>query len=81
MNGNKAASTENMLVAHEINIMEHLGPGRNELLVHIRPALPEAEKYGYNQMLLAGKNHYFAGLSPFDLGTYRGGLEKGGLCR
>ena len=58
INGEWAAATDNMLVEHEIDIGPHLKTGRNSLFVHIRPALAEAEKYEYNQMLLAMKINY-----------------------
>ena len=54
VNGAFAAATDNMLVEHEIDASGLLRPGCNELFVRIRPALAEAEKFAYDQSLLAG---------------------------
>lgn len=52
LNGIKIASLGNMLVAHEISATG-LRVGENELLVHLRPAVVEAEQYEYPVALAA----------------------------
>ena len=46
LNGERLASVENMLIAHEIDVRGKLRARDNELVVHIRPAVIEARKFG-----------------------------------
>lgn len=48
LNGNYIDSTENMYLAHELSVSEELKSGKNELMVHIIPAMIYAreEKFG-----------------------------------
>ena len=45
LNGTFVGKTENMLIEHSIDIEKYLRVGKNELVVHIRPAVIEARKY------------------------------------
>ncbi len=47
LNGELAASCDNMLIKHEIPVGKLLRDGENEIFVHIRPAVVEALKYDY----------------------------------
>ena len=60
LNKQKAGSVDNMLVEHEIDVSEYLISGVNELFVRIRPAVLEAEKYSYNQLLMSNGENYEA---------------------
>ena len=53
LNGKHIASLSNMLIGHEMDVSRHLADGKNELLVHIRPAREESLKYDYPQLLSA----------------------------
>ena len=46
LNGEPVASTDNMLIEHVVNVTGRL-VGKNELVVHIRPAVEEAKKFEY----------------------------------
>ncbi len=45
LNGILIAKTENMLISHEIDVTGAIQIGKNELTVHIRPAVIEARNY------------------------------------
>lgn len=51
LNGKKLASFDNMLIEHEVNLEDLLIEGQNEIFIHIRPAILEALKYEYPQLL------------------------------
>lgn len=51
INGILAASLDNMLIEHTVNVKDLLNFGENELFIHIRPALLEAMKYEYPQLM------------------------------
>jgi len=51
INGILAASLDNMLIEHAVNVNGMLNNGTNELFVHIRPAIVEALKYEYPQLV------------------------------
>lgn len=51
INGNLVGSFDNMLIQQEVNINGFLVEGENEIFVHIRPAIIEALKYEYPQLL------------------------------
>ena len=51
INGILAATLDNMLIEHEVSIKGLLTIGENELFIHIRPALIEAMKYEYPQLI------------------------------
>jgi beta-mannosidase len=57
LNGDKVASTDNMLMEHRIPVSGHLW-AENDLLVRIRPTLSEARKYDYPPNLFAGPGRY-----------------------
>lgn len=61
LNGELAGSSDNMLIAHQVDITDAmLRPqgAENELLVHIRPALEEARQYDYPPALNAGAANF-----------------------
>ena len=45
MNGQLIAQTDNMLISHTVPVGNALRVGKNELMVHIKPAVIEARKY------------------------------------
>lgn len=47
LNGEKIGSSDNMFIAHEFKA-HNIKSGKNELLVHIRPACIEARKYRFD---------------------------------
>jgi beta-mannosidase len=47
LNGEHIGGSDNMLVEHEFAVSGQLLPGENELLVHIRPAVREAQRFAY----------------------------------
>jgi beta-mannosidase len=51
VNGTLAASYGNMLIEHELELGGLLLEGENELFIHIRPAVAEALKYEYPQLI------------------------------
>ena len=57
LNGVHVGSCDNMLIEHVINVDGALQED-NELLVHIRPAVMEAKKFGYTSNLYALKANY-----------------------
>lgn len=59
LNGNPLGSCDNMLVEHSFEVTGRLEE-RNELLVHIRPALTEAERHDYPPVVQAGPLHWEA---------------------
>ncbi|MBQ5810788.1 MAG: hypothetical protein IIW23_04325, partial [Clostridia bacterium] len=58
INGQKVGSFDNMLVEHEVEISDALKIGANEIFVHIKPAVVEAQKYDYNPLINAGPTAY-----------------------
>ena len=45
LNGIRVGNTDNMLIPHALPVGRAITVGRNELLIHIRPAVIEARKY------------------------------------
>ncbi len=58
LNGKFVASTDNMFIVHSIRISDFLVCGENELFIHIKPAIIEAQKYDYPFMVTAGRSAY-----------------------
>ena len=58
VNGVKTASFDNMLIKESCNIKNVLKVGENEILVHIKPAIIEAQKYDYSFLISAGPSAY-----------------------
>lgn len=58
INGILVGSYDNMLIEHETDISAALKVGENEIFVHIRPAVVEAQKYDYNPLIGAGATAY-----------------------
>lgn len=57
LNGELLGRTDNMLVEHLFSV-PHLRQGKNELLVHIRPAVDEARRHDYPPALFAAPAGY-----------------------
>lgn len=51
LNGILAASLDNMLIEHAVDIGSQVKIGENELFIHIRPAILEAMQFEYPQLL------------------------------
>lgn len=47
LNGEFLGQTDNMLIEHEFDLRGRLRDGENELMVHLRPAVAEAQNYPY----------------------------------
>ena len=47
LNGILVGSTDNMLIPHEIDVTGAIRIGKNELTIHIKPAVIEARKYAH----------------------------------
>jgi Beta-galactosidase/beta-glucuronidase len=60
LNGQFVGESENALVEHEFAVGHLLRNGRNELIVHFRPAYLEAKKYDYPASLEAFNTNYEA---------------------
>jgi beta-mannosidase len=58
VNGRFAASFDNMLIGHEIVLNDYLSSETNELFIHIRPAVAEAVKFDYPQLVSSGAFGY-----------------------
>lgn len=58
LNGVSIGSSDNMLIAYTFDVQCSLRPGENELLVHIRPSVIEAQKYEYSPGAAAFKQSY-----------------------
>jgi beta-mannosidase len=58
VNGILAASTDNMLIEHEVDLSGVLVIGTNELFIHIRPAILEARKFDYPQLMSGDKVNF-----------------------
>lgn len=58
LNGQLLGESENALVEHEFPVGHLLKTGRNELIVHFRPAYLEAKKYDYPAGLEAFSTNY-----------------------
>lgn len=58
VNGNLAANVDNMLIEHTVDISNTIRLGENEIFVHIKPTIIEAQKYEYPFMVTAGKSAY-----------------------
>ena len=58
VNGKLAASVDNMLMIHTVDISRLIVMGKNEIFIHIKPAVVEAMKYEYPFMVSAGINAY-----------------------
>ena len=58
LNGHLLGTSDNALVEHEFAAAQFLQNGRNELVVHFRPALIEAKKYFYPAHLEAFQVNY-----------------------
>ena len=48
LNAEKIAETDNMLIIHKISLKDKLLKGTNEIFIHIRPAIIEAQKFDYD---------------------------------
>lgn len=58
VNGIKVASFDNMLIKETCNIGNVLKIGENEIFIHIKPAIIEAQKYEYPFLVSAGRSSY-----------------------
>lgn len=58
INGQKVGSFDNMLIKEYCNISHTLKTGKNEILVHIKPAVIEALKYDYTYTVNSGRTAY-----------------------
>lgn len=58
LNNKFVASFDNMLIEHEVCVESMLQKGKNELFVHIRPAIIEAQKYEYPQIISSLNTNY-----------------------
>ena len=58
INGVKVASFDNMLIKETCKIGHVLQMGENEIFIHIRPAIIEAQKYEYPFLISAGPSAY-----------------------
>ncbi|MEI6432372.1 MAG: sugar-binding domain-containing protein, partial [bacterium] len=47
LNGERIGDADNMLTVHDFDLRDRLRVDENELLVHLRPAVAEAQKYPY----------------------------------
>ncbi len=57
LNGKKLGETENMLISHEFDVSGVLRAGKNEIIVHIKPATIYSRKYPLDAGTSVGGNH------------------------
>ncbi|MFA6815503.1 MAG: sugar-binding domain-containing protein, partial [Lentisphaeria bacterium] len=64
LNGCWVTSCSNMLVEHKIPIGKFMKDGKNEIFIHIRPAVAEAEKQEYPNFLASGNESIWVRKAP-----------------